>query len=336
MSRTQARRWAWRGSILLLLCPVLSGSAWAQGAPAILWQQADGAGTLAFSPTGQLVASAGGGATIRLRRAADGVLIRSITDRSGINSVAFSPDGTLLADGRTNGSSFNLKIFRVADGALVRTLPGHSNATRSVAFSPNGALLASGGDDRTAKLWRVSDGTLLRTLSVGTRVRSVAFSPGGQLLATGAAGSVSLWSVSTGALMRTLTGFTDQVMSVAFSPDGSKVAGGSLDGTIRVWLVSNGAVSLHLTLPPSTPNGSVTSIAFSPNGFALLSGNDEVSPAPEHGTLRFWRVSDGALLKLYDQATDVYVSSVAFSPQGTAYAYTRAIDGQEVVASTPF
>jgi hypothetical protein len=36
----------------------------------------------------------------------------------------------------------------------------------------------------------------------------------------------------------------------------------------------------------------VTSIAFSPNGFGLLSGNDEVSPSPEHGTLRFWRVSE--------------------------------------------
>jgi WD40 repeat protein len=335
MRRMHARQWTWRGGVLLFSL-ALSGPVWAQGAPAILWQQADGAGTVAFSPSGQLVASAGGGTTIRLRRAADGVLVRSITDKSGINSVVFSPDGTLLADGRTNGSSSNLKLFRVADGTLVQTLAGHSNATRSVAFSPNGALLASGGDDRTAKLWRVSDGALLRTLSVGTRVRSVAFSPGGQLLATGEAGSVALWNVSTGALVRTLTGFADQVMSVAFSPDGSKVAGGSLDGTIRVWLVANGALSLRLALPPSTPNGSVTSIAFSPNGFSLLSGNDEVSPSPEHGTLRFWRVSDGALLKLYNQATGVYVSSVAFSPQGSEYAYSHATDGGEVAASTPF
>jgi WD40 repeat protein len=126
------------------------------------------------------------------------------------------------------------------------------------------------------------------------------------------------------------------VDSVAFSPDGSQVAAGSLDGTIKFWFVSSGALRLTVALPSSIPNPSVVSIAFEPNGFALLSGNDEVAPSPEHGTLRFWRVSDGGLARLYNQQTGVYVSSVAYSPLGTVFAYSRATDGLVVVASSPF
>jgi WD40 repeat protein len=333
---TYARRIAALGSCMLFLSLVGGGRGWAQGAPSIVWMSADGAGVVAFAPGGQILASAGG-TSINLRRASDGVLIRSIRDKSGIGTIAFSPDGQLIADGRTNGSSFNIKLFRVADGTLVKTLAGHNNSTHSVAFSPVGGLLASGGDDRNAKLWRVSDGALVNTIAVGSRVHRVAFSPDGQFLATGDQGGVKLWQVSTGALVRAFSPpFGGQVMGLAFSPDGSRVAAVSLDSTARAWHASTGAVSFTLTLPASTPNGSVAALAFAPNGFSLVTGNDEVNPSPEHGTVRFWRASDGAPLRLFDQQGGVYVNSLAFSPLGTVFAYTRAIDGVVVVGRNPF
>jgi WD40 repeat protein len=58
-----------------------------------------------------------------------------------------------------------IKLWRVSDGALVRTLTGHTYDVYSVAFSPDGSLLASGSGDDTIKLWRVSDGALVRTLT---------------------------------------------------------------------------------------------------------------------------------------------------------------------------
>src|SRR5438874_1112175 len=105
MFRTHARWIAALGSCMLFLSLVGGGRGWAQGAPSIVWMSGDGAGAVAFAPGGQILATAGG-ISINLRRASDGVLIRHIQEKSGINSIAFSPDGQLIADGRTNGSSF--------------------------------------------------------------------------------------------------------------------------------------------------------------------------------------------------------------------------------------
>ena len=58
-----------------------------------------------------------------------------------------------------------VRLWRVADGTLLRTLTGHTDGVRSVAFAPDGALLASASGDRTVRLWRVADGTPLRTFA---------------------------------------------------------------------------------------------------------------------------------------------------------------------------
>ena len=304
-------------------------------APAEAWQASDGASAIAYSRDGNRIVDGGSSATIHVRDADSGAIVSEIHTKSGTNGVAFSPDGATVAAGRTNGSRSNLQIFRVADGVRVLLLSGHQNATRSVAFSSSGTMLASGGDDRTAKLWRVSDGALLRTFANGSDVRSIALTSDDGTLATGdEAGRVRLWRVFDGTLVRTLTGFAGLVTQVAFSPDRTLVAASSLDGTLRLWRVSDGTLVRTLRLPPSTPNGNVTALAFHPSGALLVTGNDEVTPAPEHGTLRFYRVSDGTSQGVISQQTGVFVGAVAFSPTGDALAYTRGVDG--VLTVVPF
>ncbi len=70
-----------------------------------------------------------------------------------INSVAFRPDGKILASGSDDRS---IRLWDVATGTIVRPLMGHTDKVCSVAFSPDGKTLASGSSDGTIKLWELS------------------------------------------------------------------------------------------------------------------------------------------------------------------------------------
>ena len=147
-----------------------------------------------------------------------------------VHGLAFAPDGEMLASGAQDGT---VRLWRVDDGTLLRTLAGHTGDVFSVGFSPDGKTLASGAADNSVRLWRVDDGKLLHTLDEHTgAVRSVAFAPDGKTLASGAADdTVQLWQVNDGKLLRTLAGHTGGVYSVAFAPDGKTLASGAADNS---------------------------------------------------------------------------------------------------------
>jgi WD40 repeat protein/transcriptional regulator with XRE-family HTH domain len=218
-------------------------------------------------------------------------------------SVAFSPNGKVLAAGTAEGQ---VRLWWVANGQPLLTCEGHLGAVWSVAFSPDGRLLASGSTDGTVRLWEVNTGQNLKTLAGHThQVWSVAFSPDGHLLASGSNDqTVRLWEVNTGQSLKTLAGHTQQVRSVAFSPDGRLLASGSFDHTVRLWEVDTGQ-SLKTLVGHANP---VRSVAFSPDGHLLASGSND-------HTVRLWDVNTGQSLKTLAGHTH-QVWSVAFSPDG--------------------
>jgi WD40 repeat protein len=196
-----------------------------------------------------------------------------------INTLAFSPDGKLLASGSHHQA---VKLWDVATGKELRTLRGE-DMVWSVAFSPDGTRLAS-NDGRTVKLWDVASGKEVGALRGHKAwVTTVAFSPDGTRLASGGNDrTVRLWDVASGKELRTLRGHRGEVHRVAFSPDGTRLASSSNDRTVKVWDVASGQ-ELHTLRHKDL----VRDVAFSPDGMRLASGSSTVGS----GTVRVWEAT---------------------------------------------
>jgi WD40 repeat protein len=109
----------------------------------------------------------------------------------GVNGVAFSPDGTLLATASADGT---VALWDPATGQRTATLKGHTGPVRGVAFSPDGTLLATASDDRTVALWELDRRAMVSQLALGTPVLALAWHAGGLAVGT-AAGDVVLLAV---------------------------------------------------------------------------------------------------------------------------------------------
>lgn len=201
--------------------------------------------------------------------------ITTLRGHSGIiSSIAFSPDGKLLASGSRDKT---IKLWNVETGQEITTLTGHTSWVRTVAFSPDGKLLASGSRDKTIKMWNVETGQETATLTGHTDwVRQIAFSPDNNLLASAARDkTIKLWNVTTGKETATLAGHTDWVRSVDFSADSTVLVSASADGTIKLWNVATGQNTSTL----KGPNNFEGFLAFSSDKqyFVSLSSHYEGS-----------------------------------------------------------
>jgi RNA polymerase sigma factor (sigma-70 family) len=218
-------------------------------------------------------------------------------------SVAFSPDGRLLASGDVRGT---IHFWDTDTGKVVRQLQEDRQPAQSVAFSPDGKRLASGGVHGVVGLWDVATGKDLRPhRGHQYSVCALAVAPDGRMLASGSWDqSIRLWDPTTGTEVRLLTGHEGPIPGIAFAPDGKLLASASHDRTIRLWEPATGKELRRLV----GHEKEVNAVAFSPDGRTLASAGDD-------GTVRLWQPASGQELRRFQLQFSRF-TSVAFSPNG--------------------
>ncbi|MDA1278027.1 MAG: hypothetical protein O2960_28865 [Verrucomicrobia bacterium] len=135
----------------------------------------------------------------------------------------------------------------------IDTMDGHTGWVMCLTFSPDGHLLASGGLDNTARLWKVSDGTLIKTLE----------------------------------------GHDSRVTSVAFSPDGATLASGSWDRTVRLWRSELSRLSRVPVARTTLDDLAWTQEALSDHKLAKSDSRRAKAPRPEEHGRNEHRRTDG-------------------------------------------
>lgn len=201
--------------------------------------------SLAFSPDMSVLASGDYGGTIHLWDRVTGAAIGTFVGRNlrrekhqMIASLAFSPDGILLAAGISDHTD-TLRLWDITNRAERVIVPGPE--ITSLAYSPDGSLVACGADE-----------VLLRDGHTGAQhsvfaghhdyVLSVAFSPDGSLLASGTAydeGIVRIWDVATGSVLMQLGDHPGNAERVSFSRDGTRLFSLSW-GALHLWDIATG------------------------------------------------------------------------------------------------
>ena len=200
---------------------------------------------VSFSPDGKLIAAAMT-RYIKIWNVGDGTLFAELPENeSAIDTIAFNPNGNLVAFGDRKG---NVCIWEISSNIILRRqiIGDWINA---ISYSPNGQQIAICSKN-TVYVWETETYSLCFPLiEHEDNVYSVSFSEDGKYILTSSGDKTAkIWDSQTGCLLKNLEGgHSDAIECAAFSSDGKKVLTGSNDNSVIIWDVFIG--SILQTLP---------------------------------------------------------------------------------------
>lgn len=208
-------------------------------------------------------------------------------------SLAFSPDGKLLATGGGEPSrSGEVLLWNVESRAFVKALPdAHSDTVFAMEFSRDGKWLVSGAADKFVKVHDVESGKLVKSFEGHTHhVLGVTFKADTNRIASaGADNAIKIWNVETGEQHRTIQNYTKQVTSIHFIGVTDNIISGSGDKTVKMHRANDGGNYRGF----SGPTDFVYSVACTRDEAVVVAGGED-------GVLRVWNGTNGQVLYSFE------------------------------------
>jgi tRNA A-37 threonylcarbamoyl transferase component Bud32 len=265
----------------------------ATGKAVAVWQHGAEVLSLAFSPDGRRVASANADRVVRVDDLGTGAAAVFVRRAARVRSVVYSPDGTRLASAAGDANQGGeVKVWDVADGRELLSLPGLRGIVWCAAYTPDGKRLITLTGDGTLKAWDAATGEEVFAFQGQARkANGFSLTPDGKLLAALDIGQmVGVWDAAAGrpasSVGQNLS--ANPFLCATLSPDGRFLAVGDEANAALVLDWRSSARTYWYNDPNvRTLRGhtaGVTCLAYSPDGTRLASGSRD-------GTVKIWNMA---------------------------------------------